>query len=95
MPCVAFARWSPLSRPTSSCAAVLAYLPRPARVLVVAPCFTGDGTSQALSELRELPGLVSDDVRRRSFISQQHVFNPAYGEERAYWKGHFVRELPG
>ena len=77
-----------------SCAAVLAYLPEAGPVLVVAPCFTGDGTSQALSELRELPGLVSDDVRRRSFISQQHVFNPAYGEERAYWKGHFVRELP-
>jgi FAD/FMN-containing dehydrogenase len=77
-----------------SCSAVLAYLPEVGPVLVVAPCFTGDGTSQALSELRELPGLVSDDVRRRSFISQQHVFNPAYGEERTYWKGHFVRELP-
>src|SRR5262249_58907748 len=30
----------------------------------------------------------------QSFIAQQHVFNPGYGVDRNYWKGHFVRELP-
>lgn len=29
-----------------------------------------------------------------SFVAQQHVFNPGYGVDRNYWKGHFVRELP-
>jgi len=29
-----------------------------------------------------------------SFLAQQHVFNPGYGVDRNYWKGHFVRELP-
>jgi FAD/FMN-containing dehydrogenase len=33
-------------------------------------------------------------MRVHSFIAQQHVFNPRYGVDRNYWKGHFVRELP-
>ena len=33
-------------------------------------------------------------MRPRSFVSQQHLFNPPYGEDRNYWKSHFVRELP-
>ena len=47
-----------------------------------------------LRTLRTSPGLVDDGLRRHSFIGQQHVFNPGYGEDRNYWKGHFVRELP-
>jgi FAD/FMN-containing dehydrogenase len=26
-------------------------------------------------------------------VSQQHVFNPPYGDDRNWWKSHFVREL--
>ena len=33
-------------------------------------------------------------MRAHSFLAQQHVFNPGYGVDRNYWKGHFVRELP-
>ncbi len=39
-------------------------------------------------------GLVSDEVREHSFLEQQLVFDSAYGENRHYWKGHFVGELP-
>jgi FAD/FMN-containing dehydrogenase len=62
--------------------------------LVVAPCYTGaDGDPTELRALRSLKGLVEDGVRVHSFLAQQHVFNPAYGVDRNYWKGHFVREL--
>ena len=44
--------------------------------------------------MRELPGVVDERLRVHSFAAQQHVVNPSYGEERAYWKGHFVGELP-
>jgi FAD/FMN-containing dehydrogenase len=64
-------------------------------ILIVAPCYTGsDGEPRGLSELQSVPGIRDDGVRPRSFISQQHLFNPPYGEDRNYWKGHFVRELP-
>jgi FAD/FMN-containing dehydrogenase len=64
-------------------------------MLFVAPCYTGSGEDPVeLRALRAAPGLVNDGLRRHSFVAQQHVFNPSYGEERAYWKGHFVRELP-
>ena len=33
-------------------------------------------------------------MRRQGFLDQQLVFNPGYGVDRNYWKGHFVRELP-
>ncbi len=63
--------------------------------LTVAPCFTGDREDpEELVELRAADGLVDDGVRRQSFLDQQLVFNPGYGVDRNYWKGHFVRELP-
>ena len=43
--------------------------------------------------LRAAPGLVSDTVGSRTFLEQQLEFDSAYGENRHYWKGHFVREL--
>jgi FAD/FMN-containing dehydrogenase len=63
--------------------------------LEVAPCYTGsDGEPEELATLRSAPGLVDDEVRSRSFLEQQRVFDPEYGVDRNYWKGHFVRELP-
>jgi FAD/FMN-containing dehydrogenase len=64
-------------------------------VLALSPCYTGsDGEPEELRSLRSVPGLLQDGVRVHSFISQQHVFNPPYGEDRNYWKSSFVRELP-
>jgi FAD/FMN-containing dehydrogenase len=79
-----------------SCGGLLATDPDSGTVVgIISPCYTGaDGEPEALRTLREGPGLVQDGVREHSFIAQQHVFNPSYGEDRAYWKGHFVRELP-
>ena len=78
-----------------SCETVLAVDETVEPILVVAPCYTGsDGNPSDVSELRSLPGVVDDGVRPRSFVSQQHLFNPPYGEDRNYWKSHFVRELP-
>ena len=62
--------------------------------LLVAPCYTGaDGVDDGLGAIRAAGGLVSDEVRERSFLEQQLVFDSAYGENRHYWKGHFVGEL--
>src|SRR6266498_76979 len=61
-------------------------------VLMVVPCHTGSDVD--LDELRSAPGLVGDDVREQTFLDQQRVIDSAYGENRHYWKGHFVRELP-
>ena len=44
--------------------------------------------------LRSGSGLVEDGVRQLTFLEQQLVVESAYGENRHYWKGHFVRELP-
>ena len=33
-------------------------------------------------------------MRAHTFLDQQRVFDSPYGENRHYWKGHFVRELP-
>jgi FAD/FMN-containing dehydrogenase len=63
-------------------------------ILTVLPCSTGASGDGALGILRGTPGLVDDDVRPRAFLDQQRVSDPPYGENRAYWKGHFVRELP-
>ena len=77
-----------------SCEVVLAVDDALRPVLIVAPCYTGPETEpEGLVELRAAPGLVADGVRPHGFIAQQHVFNPPYGAERTYWKGHFVREL--
>jgi FAD/FMN-containing dehydrogenase len=63
--------------------------------LVVLPCWTGEGSApKELDALRSAPGLVDDTVHPRSFLEQQKEFDPAYGVDRNYWKGHFVRELP-
>jgi FAD/FMN-containing dehydrogenase len=63
--------------------------------LVVAPCYTGSAADpDHLAQLRAGPGLVDDAVRPHAFLQQQLVFDSAYGENRHYWKGHFVRELP-
>jgi FAD/FMN-containing dehydrogenase len=63
--------------------------------LVVVPCYTGEGEdTEELRALRAAPGLVNDAVRTQGFLDQQLVFDPGYGVDRNYWKGHFVRELP-
>jgi FAD/FMN-containing dehydrogenase len=78
-----------------SCETVLAVDETVEPILVVAPCYTGsDENPRDMGELRSFPGVVDDGVRPRSFVSQQHLFNPPYGEDRNYWKSHFVRELP-
>jgi FAD/FMN-containing dehydrogenase len=59
----------------------------------VAPCFTGSN-GDGLDALRSTPGLVDDGVGARTFLDQQRVFDSPYGENRHYWKGHFLRELP-
>jgi FAD/FMN-containing dehydrogenase len=62
--------------------------------LVVVPCYTGsDREPDDLGILRSFAGLVNDGVREQSFLDQQRVFDPGYGVDRNYWKGHFVREL--
>jgi FAD/FMN-containing dehydrogenase len=62
--------------------------------LEVAPCYTGsDSEPEELAALRSAPGLVGDTVREQSFLDQQRIFDPGYGVDRNYWKGHFVREL--
>jgi FAD/FMN-containing dehydrogenase len=77
-----------------SCGALLAVDDSLRPVLIVSPCYTGaESEPEELAELRAAPGLVSDGIRMHGFVAQQHVFNPPYGEERTYWKGHFVREL--
>jgi len=78
-----------------SCQAELSVDDSLAPTLVVAPCYTGsDADPEELRALRAAPGLVDDSVRSHSFLDQQRVFDPPYGENRHYWKGHFVRELP-
>ena len=63
-------------------------------ILNVAPCYTGPDSDPAeLRSLRVAAGLIDDGLRSRSFLAQQHVFNPPYGEDRNYWKSHFVGEL--
>ena len=78
-----------------SCQAVLSMDETLAPALMVAPCYTGSSADPSeLRALRSSAALVSDDVRARSFLDQQLVFDSPYGENRHYWKGHFVRELP-
>jgi FAD/FMN-containing dehydrogenase len=63
--------------------------------LVVAPCYTGSAADpESLRRLRSGPGLVEDGLRAHSFLEQQRLVDAAYSENRHYWKGHFVRELP-
>jgi FAD/FMN-containing dehydrogenase len=63
--------------------------------LEIVPCYTGpDADPEELRALRSAPGLLEDSVRAHTFLDQQRVIDSAYGENRHYWKGHFVRELP-
>ena len=62
--------------------------------LTIVPCFTGEGEPDQLRDLRSAPNLVSDGVRSQRFLEQQRVFDPGYGVDRNYWKGHFVPTLP-
>jgi FAD/FMN-containing dehydrogenase len=78
-----------------SCQAILSTDDSTAPTLVVAPCYTGaDEDPSWLRELRAVPGFVADGLGPRSFLDQQRMFDSPYGENRHYWKGHFVRELP-
>jgi FAD/FMN-containing dehydrogenase len=78
-----------------SCGALLMVDESMEPLLIVAPCYTGpDAEPEELGALRAAAGLLDDGLRLHGFLGQQHVFNPPYGEERAYWKGHFVEELP-
>jgi FAD/FMN-containing dehydrogenase len=64
-------------------------------VLMVMPCYTGsDPDPEELRTLRSAPGLVDDGLREHGFLEQQRVIDSAYSENRHYWKGHFVSELP-
>jgi FAD/FMN-containing dehydrogenase len=61
----------------------------------VAPSYTGSKADpEELQVLRSAPGLDDDGVRAHTFMDQQRVFDSPYGENRHYWKGHFVQELP-
>jgi FAD/FMN-containing dehydrogenase len=78
-----------------SCSAVLTVDEALAPVLIIAPCYTGpDADPGEVRTLSSGAGLVADGVLAHSFLDQQHVFDSPYGEDRKYWKGHFVRELP-
>jgi FAD/FMN-containing dehydrogenase len=78
-----------------SCQAGLAVDESLTPTAAVAPCYTGSKSApDGLDALRSTPGLVDDGVRTHTFLDQQRVFDSPYGENRHYWKGHFVRELP-
>jgi FAD/FMN-containing dehydrogenase len=78
-----------------SCQAVLGVDETLAPTLVVIPSYTGpDSDPEELRALRSAPGLVDDAVRPRPFAEQQSLLDSPYGEQRHYWKGHFVNELP-
>ena len=78
-----------------SCQAVLAVDESRAPILAVFPCYTGSAADpEELRVLRSAPGLVNGDLRVQPFLDQQRLLDSPYGENRHYWKGHFVRELP-
>jgi FAD/FMN-containing dehydrogenase len=63
--------------------------------LVVIACYTGAANDpEEVSTLRSAPGLVDDGMRAHTFLDQQRLIDSPYGENRHYWKGHFVREFP-
>jgi FAD/FMN-containing dehydrogenase len=78
-----------------SCQAVISVDVSRAPALLVAPCYTGPNADPGvLRDLFSAPGLLENSVAERSFLEQQLIFDSPYGENRHYWKGHFVRELP-
>jgi len=83
-----------LARDDLSCQAQLSVGQGLTPALTVAPCYTGaKDDPEELRALRSAPGSVGDGVRRHGFLDQQRVFDPGYGVDRNYWKGHFVHEL--
>ncbi len=78
-----------------SCQAVVGVDESLTPLLLVAPAFTGpsDRAGNLLNTLQSAPGLVTDGVREQTFLEQQLLFDSPYGENRHYWKGHFVAEL--
>jgi FAD/FMN-containing dehydrogenase len=78
-----------------SCQVALAVDQSLVPTLEIVPCYTGpDADPEELRTLRSAPGLIEDSVRVHTFLEQQRVIDSAYGQNRHYWKGHFVRELP-
>lgn len=78
-----------------SCQVSLAVDESLAPQLEIVPCYTGADTDpEELRVLRSAPGLIEDSVRVLTFLEQQRVIDSTYGENRHYWKGHFVREIP-
>jgi FAD/FMN-containing dehydrogenase len=62
--------------------------------VLVVPCHTGSTAEALLRPLRTAPGLIEDAIVEHSFLEQQQIIDSPYGENRHYWKGHFVHELP-
>lgn len=78
-----------------SCQVSLAIDESLTHLLEIVPCYTGiDADPEELRMLRSAPGLIEDSVRVHTFLDQQRVIDSTYGENRHYWKGHFVREIP-
>jgi len=77
-----------------SCQAVLSLDGGGAPLLTVIPCLTGASEPAELAALRAWSGVVDDGIRPQPFLAQQALIDSAYGTNRHYWKGHFVRELP-
>jgi FAD/FMN-containing dehydrogenase len=76
-----------------SCQAVVSVDESLVPEVVVVPCHTGSTAENDLRGLRAAAGLAEDAVVEHSFLEQQLVIDSPYGENRHYWKGHFVREL--
>ena len=64
-------------------------------LLTIVPCYSGRSADpEPLRALRSAPGLVDDGLLEHTFLDQQRVAESAYGTNRHYWKGLFVRALP-
>jgi FAD/FMN-containing dehydrogenase len=78
-----------------SCQAIISVDESRLPILAVVPCYTGSAADpHELRDLRAASALIEDGVGQHSFLDQQAIFDSPYGENRHYWKGHFVRELP-
>ena len=59
------------------------------------PVLHGPGADpEDLRSCARQPGSSTTACATARFLDQQRVVDPPYGEDRHYWKGHFVRELP-
>ena len=79
-----------------SCEAVLAVDESVEPILVVAPCYTGsDGNPSDCERTPRRPrGSSTTGCARTRSSASSTCSIPPYGEDRNYWKSHFVRELP-